>query len=53
MEPRGFAFIRFMEKKDAEDALRALDNTEHDGRVLAIQEAKERRPDQSRGGGGM
>jgi hypothetical protein len=48
-EPRGFAFVRFVDKKDAEDALRALDNTEYEGRTLAIQEAKERRPDNPRG----
>lgn len=48
-EPRGFAFVRFVEKKDAEDALRALDGTEFDGRTLTIQEAKERRPENPRG----
>ena len=44
-EPRGFAFVRFVEKKDAEDALRALDGTEVEGRTLTVMEAKERRPD--------
>lgn len=46
-DPRGFAFIRFLNKKDADDALQALDNTEIDGRVIRIQEAKEKRPDHS------
>jgi RNA recognition motif-containing protein len=44
-ESRGFAFVRFLEKKDAEDAQRALDGTELDGRTLTIQEAQKRRPD--------
>lgn len=39
-EPRGFAFVRFYEAKDAEDAQRSLDGTELDGRVISIQEAK-------------
>ena len=47
-EPRGFAFVRFNEKKDAEDALRALDGTELEGRTLTVMEAKQRRPDFSR-----
>ena len=51
-EPRGFAFVRFMERKDAEDAQRALDGTELDGRQLTVQEAKERRPELPRRDGG-
>lgn len=37
-EPRGFAFVRFADKRDAEDAQRALDGTEIDGREIRIQE---------------
>jgi RNA recognition motif-containing protein len=44
-EPRGFAFVRYVDKRDAEDAQRALDGTEIDGKVITIQEAKERRPE--------
>eukprot|EP01031_Cornospumella_fuschlensis_P041061 gene41061-50094_t len=51
-EPRGFAFVRFLSKHDAEDAMRALDNTELDGREIRIAEAKERRPDFPRGSRG-
>eukprot|EP00597_Dinobryon_sp_UTEXLB2267_P016531 CAMPEP_0201093154 /NCGR_PEP_ID=MMETSP0812-20130820/1717_1 /ASSEMBLY_ACC=CAM_ASM_000668 /TAXON_ID=98059 /ORGANISM="Dinobryon sp., Strain UTEXLB2267" /LENGTH=228 /DNA_ID=CAMNT_0047345187 /DNA_START=13 /DNA_END=697 /DNA_ORIENTATION=- len=57
-EPRGFAFVRFVDKRDAEDAQRALDGAEVDGREIRIQEAKERRPENpkahmaSRGGYG-
>jgi len=51
-EPRGFAFVRFNEKRDADEAQKALDNTEIDGRTVTIQEAQKRRPDfNSRGGG--
>jgi RNA recognition motif-containing protein len=44
-EPRGFAFVRFLDKRDAEDAQRALDGTLLDGREIRIQEAKEKRPE--------
>mmetsp|Transcript_17118 Transcript_17118/g.23536 ORF Transcript_17118/g.23536 Transcript_17118/m.23536 type:complete len:181 (+) Transcript_17118:18-560(+) len=37
-EPRGFAFVRFVDKRDAEDAQRALDGAEVDGREIRIQE---------------
>jgi RNA recognition motif-containing protein len=47
-EPRGFAFVRFIDKKDAEDAQRALDGTELDGREIKIQEARERRAENPR-----
>ena len=44
-EPRGYAFVRFLDKRDAEDAQRGLDNSELDGRPITIQEAKQKRPD--------
>jgi RNA recognition motif-containing protein len=47
-DSRGYAFVRFMDKKDAEDAQRVLDGTDLDGRVIKIQEARERRPDNPR-----
>eukprot|EP01035_Chromulina_nebulosa_P023517 gene23517-30487_t len=47
-EPRGFAFVRFVDKRDAEDAQRALDGADIDGREIRIQEAKERRPENPR-----
>lgn len=51
-DSRGFAFVRFLSKHDAEDAMRALDNTDFEGRELRIAEAKERRPEFPRGGRG-
>lgn len=42
-EPRGFAFVRFVNREDGEDALRSMDGKTVDGRELRIQEAKERR----------
>ena len=39
-EPRGFAFVRFADKRDAEDAQRALDGAEIDGREIRIQEVR-------------
>lgn len=44
--PRGFAFIEMKTSESAEEAIRALDNTEFEGRVLsvAISEPRERRP---------
>lgn len=44
-EPRGFAFVRFVNREDGEDALRSMDGKVVDGRELRIQEAKERRPE--------
>lgn len=47
-EPRGFAFVRFANREQAEEAQRALDGTELEERTLRIQEAKERRPENPR-----
>merc|ERR1712241_1223563 len=44
-ESRGFAFVRFYDKRDAEDAMDALDGRMYDGRDLRIQVAKYGRPD--------
>lgn len=52
-QPRGFAFVEMESDKDAQDAIEALDGQELDGRVLVVNEAKDKpkRPD-NRGGGG-
>merc|ERR1712088_1249885 len=47
-ESRGFAFVRFYDKRDAEDAMDALDGRMYDGRDLRIQMAKYGRPDINR-----
>ncbi|UXI14743.1 nicotinic acetylcholine receptor alpha 1 subunit [Sarcoptes scabiei] len=45
---RGFAFVRYFRKRDAEEAMRKLDGERLDGRVLSIQMAKFARPDSRR-----
>jgi len=37
---RGFAFVRFLDKRDAEDAMDSLDGRMYDGRELRVQMAK-------------
>jgi RNA recognition motif-containing protein len=44
-EPRGYAFVRFIDLRDAEDALSAMDGKELDGRVIRIQMARRKRPE--------
>ncbi|XP_011185752.1 serine/arginine-rich splicing factor 2 [Zeugodacus cucurbitae] len=59
-ESRGFAFVRFYDKHDAEDALEAMDGRMLDGRELRVQMARYGRPtsptrrtnNNRRGGGG-
>jgi len=51
-ESRGFGFVRFYSKNDAEDAIDALDGRKYDGRELSVQYARYDRPDERRGGGG-
>lgn len=36
-EPRGFAFVRFMDQRDADDAIDRLDGEFFAGRELRIQ----------------
>lgn len=43
-ESRGFAFVRFYEKRDAEDAMDSLHGTIIDGREIRVQMAKYGRP---------
>ncbi|XP_065206492.1 serine/arginine-rich splicing factor 2-like isoform X2 [Planococcus citri] len=50
-ESRGFAFVRFYDKKDAEDALDAMDGRMLDGRELRVQMARYGRPASPRYGG--
>ena len=45
---RGFAFVEMEDASAADDAMRALDGSDLDGRTLKVNEAKERQ----RGGGG-
>ncbi|XP_037958280.1 serine/arginine-rich splicing factor 2 [Teleopsis dalmanni] len=58
-ESRGFAFVRYYDKRDAEDALEAMDGRMLDGRELRVQMARFGRPTSPnrrnggrRGGGG-
>lgn len=52
-QSRGFAFVRFYDKRDAEDAIDAMDGRILDGRELRVQMARYGRPPspQRRGGG--
>ena len=43
-ESRGFAFVRYYDKRDAEDAMDSLDGAIMDGRELRVQMAKYGRP---------
>ena len=43
-ESRGFAFVRFYERRDAEDAMDSLDGNIIDGREIRVQMAKYGRP---------
>lgn len=47
-ESRGFAFVRFMQKRDAEDAIEGMEGKDFQGRDLRVQFAKQRRPDNPR-----
>jgi len=56
-ESRGFAFVRFHDKRDAEDAIDAMDGRMVDGREIRVSIAQKPRPTDagarySRGGGG-
>ena len=47
---RGFGFVEFQNESDAQDAQRALDGYDLDGRNLRVNEAQDRK--RSGGGGG-
>jgi len=55
-ESRGFGFVRFYDKRDAEEALDRLDGHNIDGRDIRVSKAMHPRPpqrfDDRRGGGG-
>ena len=44
-ESRGFAFVRFYDKRDGEDAMDAMDGAIMDGREIRVQLARYGRPD--------
>ena len=43
-ESRGFAFVRFYDKRDAEDAMAKMDGYVLDGREMRVQTARYGRP---------
>jgi len=48
-ESRGFAFIRYFDTRDAEDALKRLNGELVDGREIRVSFAEHARPDQQSG----
>ena len=46
---KGFGFVKMADDAAAKDAIQALNETQHDGRPLTVNEA---RPREDRGGGG-
>ncbi len=54
-ESRGFAFVRFADKRDADDAMYRMDGYNMEGREMRVQLARFGRPNENRsrrGGGG-
>lgn len=49
---RGFGFVRYFSKHDAEDAIDSLDGRKFDGRELSVQYARYDRPERDYGRGG-
>ena len=49
-ESRGFAFVRFYDRRDAEDAMDSMDGALLDGRELRVHLAKYGRPSEPRRG---
>jgi RNA recognition motif-containing protein len=47
---RGFGFVTFADRKQADEAIAALDGKQLDGRTITVNEARDR--GDSRGGGG-
>jgi len=48
---RGFGFVRFANKSEADDALAKMNNTEFDGRPIRVDHANDRASGGGRGGG--
>lgn len=51
MDSRGFAFVRYYNERDAEDAIRGMDGRKIDGREIRVQRAMYGRPNTRRRGG--
>ncbi len=49
---RGFGFVTFASRDDAQTAIQQLDGTDLDSRTIKVNEAKERVPRGGGGGGG-
>jgi cold-inducible RNA-binding protein len=49
---RGFAFVEMRDAEQGRAAIEAINNTELDGRVLTVNEARPRAPRSGGGGGG-
>lgn len=49
---RGFGFVTFVNDDDAQKAIEEMDGKELDGRVIKVNEARERAPRGGGGGGG-
>ncbi|VDD77031.1 unnamed protein product [Mesocestoides corti] len=50
MDSRGFAFVRYYNDRDADDAIRAMDGRKIDGREIRVQRAMYGRPNSRRRG---
>jgi cold-inducible RNA-binding protein len=48
---RGFAFVEMSSAADGQAAIKAMDGAQLDGRALRVNEAEERKPKSSGGGG--
>lgn len=51
-QSKGFGFVEMSSDEDAQSAVAALDNREHGGRTLKVNEARPREERGPRGGGG-
>ena len=49
---RGFGFVEMASDEQAQTAITALNGTEHEGRALTVNEARERQPRSGGDGGG-
>ncbi|KIX01723.1 uncharacterized protein Z518_09449 [Rhinocladiella mackenziei CBS 650.93] len=50
---RGFGFVRFATKGEADEALQRMNNTEFDGRLIRVDHAQDNRPGGTGRGGGF
>lgn len=46
-EHRGFAFVRFLTREDADAAMSGLDGSELEGKEIKVQEAKEKKTERA------